>query len=121
MRLVSAGIEIIEGATATALDRQDGKLAGIEFNSAAGPSRLDIEGLFPLYGMAPALDAAPEAVLGGDMRRIVVDANGATTASGLFAAGDVTHTRDGFVSEAIAEGVRAGTAASVFLQRAASR
>jgi thioredoxin reductase len=39
----------------------------------------------------------------------------------LFAAGDVTHVRDGFVSEAIAEGVRAGTAASVFLQRAASR
>ena len=116
-RLASAGIEVMVGAMATALDRQDGKLAGIEISSAAGPLKLDVDGLFPLYGMAPALDAAPEAVVGGDVRRIVVDANGATSVSGLFAAGDVTHTRDGFVSEAIAEGVRAGTAASVYLQQ----
>ena len=120
LRLASAGVEIIEGAKATALDRQDGKFVGVEISSAAGPSRLDVEGLFPLYGMAPALDAAPEAVVGGDVRRIVVDGDGATAAPGLFAAGDVTHTRDGFVSEAIAEGFRAGTAASVFLQRRAS-
>jgi len=52
---------------------------------------------------------------------IKVIGDGSTTAPSLFAAGDVTHVRDGFVSEAIAEGVRAGTAASVFLQRAASR
>jgi thioredoxin reductase (NADPH) len=116
-RLASAGIEVMVGATATALDRQDGKLAGIEISSAAGPSRLDIDGLFPLYAMAPALDAAPKAVVSGDVRRIVVNANGASAAAGLFAAGDVTHTRDGFVSEAIADGVRAGTAVSVYLQQ----
>jgi thioredoxin reductase len=48
-------------------------------------------------------------------------APGATTLPGVFAAGDVTHTGDGYVGEAIVEGVRAGTTPSVFLQRAASR
>jgi thioredoxin reductase len=74
-----------------------------------------------LYAMASALNAVPEAVVGGDVPRLVVDGDGDTAATGLFAAGDVTHVRDGFVSEAIAEGVRAGTAASVYLQLAAAR
>ena len=60
-----------------------------------------------------------EAVVGGDLPRLVVDGDGSTAAASLFAAGDATHVRDGFVSEAIAKGVRAGTAASFFLQRAA--
>jgi hypothetical protein len=50
--LAAAGVELIEGATVPALDRRDGKLAGIGINSAAVPSRLNIEGLFPLYAMA---------------------------------------------------------------------
>ena len=121
LRLASADIKVIEGATVTALVRRDGKLAGIEISSSTGPSRLDVDGLFPLYAMAPAIDAAPTDVVAGDVRRIVVNGDGTTAAPSLFAAGDVTHTRDGFVSEAIAEGVRAGTAVSVYLQHAASR
>jgi hypothetical protein len=71
--------------------------------------------------MIPALDAAPTDVVAGNAERIVVNGDGSTSATGLFAAVDVTHVRDGFVSAAIAEGVRAGIAASVFLQRLASR
>jgi hypothetical protein len=39
--------------------RRGRKLAGIEIESSAGASRLDVEGLFPLYAMTQALDAAP--------------------------------------------------------------
>jgi thioredoxin reductase (NADPH) len=114
--LASTGITVLTGSRPTRLERRDGVLVGVQLSTPAGEEVLEVDGLFPLFGLAPALAAVPADVLDEAGTHVVVDAHGATIRPGLFAAGDVTHGHGGFVGEAIAEGVRAGVAASSYLR-----
>jgi thioredoxin reductase (NADPH) len=91
----------------------DEVLARVEVERDGQRSVIEAFGLFAYADRRPLLGFAPVAVdVGG---RAVVDADGRTSVRGVFAVGDVRAAATETVSEAIADGERAGLAAARLL------
>jgi thioredoxin reductase (NADPH) len=108
-RLAAAGIRVVRGEVARALEAGHG-LRGVQL---AGRARVRAELIFSLYGSEPRtalLRALPVALArNGHVR---VDAHGRTNLARFFAAGDVTNRHAHQVSSAVHEGAEAAMAAN---------
>jgi thioredoxin reductase len=94
-----------------ALDGDNG-LQGVVIERGGQTMRLEAQALFPYIGRKPAcgfveaeMDAAGALVVGAD---------GATSAPGLFAAGDVRSGAPETIAQALADAEKAGAAAAAW-------
>lgn len=94
-----------------ALDGDDG-LQGLVIERGGQTMRLETRALFPYVGRKPAcgfVDAERDAT-----GALVVGADGATSAPGLFAAGDVRSGAPETIAQALADAEKAGAAAAAW-------
>lgn len=105
-----ANVTVVPGHI-VALDGDDG-LQGLTIEHAGQTTRLATRALFPYVGRKPACGfvAADRDAAGA----LVVGADGATSAPGLFAAGDVRSGAPETIVQALADAERAGAAAAAW-------
>ena len=77
--------------------------------------RLDVDGVFIEVGLSPNSDLALDLVSSNQRGELVVDEMGDTGVRGVFAAGDVTATKDKQIVIAAGEGAKAALAAFDYL------
>jgi NADH-dependent peroxiredoxin subunit F len=80
-------------------------------------TELDVKGVFVEIGLIPNSDLAKGIVFLNDVGEIEVNCNCETDVPGLFAAGDVTNTREKQIIIAAGEGAKAALMAHRYLQR----
>ncbi|MBQ4076673.1 MAG: FAD-dependent oxidoreductase [Mailhella sp.] len=113
--------ENIELVTKSVIDEIRGGNAGMDSVAVRNVENGDIriieaEGLFVYVGMAPVSSFLPAAVERDAAGFIITDAEMCTSASGIFAAGDVRAKRCRQVSSAVGDGATAATAALTYLE-----
>ena len=96
----------------------DMKLGGVRLRNVKDGSLSDLEceGLFPFIGVVPNTAAMPAALL-GPSGHVIAPADCRTDDPRIFAAGAVRADYGGNAVEAMAEGVRAASAAAALLGR----
>jgi thioredoxin reductase (NADPH) len=97
----------------------DGRIVGLEGNnglqsivveSGSARNTIPASAVFVYVGQSPAAEFAPESLARDATGHIVVDEEGRTSASGVFAAGDVRGGGRQYLTDAIADGQRAAKA-----------
>ncbi|MCG2583069.1 alkyl hydroperoxide reductase subunit F [Massilia sp. TS11] len=106
-------VEIIMNALTTEVLGDGQKVTGITYQDrASGASqRVDLEGIFVQIGLLPNTDWLKGSVALSPRGEIEVDARGATSLPGVFAAGDATTTPYKQIIIAMGEGAKASLSA----------
>lgn len=109
------GIPRIAGRI-VALQGSDG-LQSVIVESDAGRETLPANAVFVYVGQSPAAEFLPDSLARNATGHIVVDAEGRTSVSTAFAAGDVRAGARCFLSDAIADGQRAARTVAAALKK----
>jgi alkyl hydroperoxide reductase subunit F len=106
-------VTIVTSAQTTEIVGDGGKVTGLRFKDrASGLERgIDVAGVFVQIGLVPNTEWLQGTVDLSKYGEIVVDARGATSAPGIFAAGDATTTPYKQIIIAAGEGARAALSA----------
>jgi thioredoxin reductase (NADPH) len=104
----AGGIRCIEGRI-IGLEGGNG-LESVVVESGAGRMTIPANGAFVYVGRAPAAEFAPDSLARDASGHIVTDEEGRTSVASAFAAGDIRTGARQSLSEAIADGARAGRA-----------
>ena len=89
-------------------------------NKYNGSDKIKLDGLFIEVGAVPFADLAKElGVKIDESSRIIIDASGATSINGIYAAGDITNGSNGFcqIVTAVSEGAIATTSIYRYLKK----
>jgi thioredoxin reductase (NADPH) len=108
------GISRIDGRI-VALEGTDG-LQSVVIESGGSRKSIPASGLFVYLGQSPAAEFLPETLALDASGHIVVDAEGRTSAPGVFAVGDVRAGSRTCLSDAIADGERVAKAVAAALK-----
>ena len=113
-----SNVTVLTEAHTRAFEGTDGVLTGLRWADAAGAEhRLDVAGVFVQIGLTPNTAWLANAVELNAYGEIPVDARCATTAPGLFAAGDCTDVPFKQIVIGLGEGAKAGLSAFEHLIR----
>lgn len=113
-----SNVTVLTEARTCAFEGDDGLLTGLRYEDASGTvHRLDVEGVFVQIGLTPNTTWLSDAVTLNTYGEIPVDARCATTAPGLFAAGDCTDVPFKQIVIGLGEGAKAGLSAFEHLIR----
>jgi thioredoxin reductase (NADPH) len=108
-------VQLVSGAEVLAISGGDG-VTGLRVRKGGGESELPAQGVFVYAGLEPAsgfLDGTLERDAAG---RIVTDGNYASSAPGIFAAGDIRAGAAWLLAAAAGEGAAAAASACNFLR-----
>ena len=116
-----ANVRVVTNALTTEVHGDGERVNGLTYEDRAEGSlhRIDLEGVFVQIGLVPNTEWLSDAVTLSARGEIEVDHRGATSRSGLFAAGDATTTPFKQIVVASGEGSRAALAAFDYLIRLA--
>ncbi|MFL6676474.1 MAG: alkyl hydroperoxide reductase subunit F [Massilia sp.] len=115
-------VQVITSAQTTQI-HGDGKIVnGLSYTDrgTGQPHKLELEGVFVQIGLVPNTEWLKGAVELTKHGEIVVDARGATSVPGVYAAGDVTTVPFKQIVIAVGEGAKASLSAFDYLMRAPS-
>lgn len=112
-------VEVIIGAQTTDITGADNKVNGLNYKDrATGESHhLEVAGVFVQIGLLPNTDFVKDTLKLSQYGEIEIDAHGATSMPGVFAAGDVTTIPYKQIIIAMGEGSRAALGAFDYLIR----
>ncbi|MDT8311327.1 MAG: alkyl hydroperoxide reductase subunit F [Methylophaga sp.] len=112
-------VTIIIGAQTTDITGADNKVNGLNYKDrATGESHhLEVAGVFVQIGLLPNTDFLKDTIALSQYGEIEIDAHGATSMPGVFAAGDVTTIPYKQIIIAMGEGSRAALGAFDYLIR----
>lgn len=79
-------------------------VSAVQASGPAGPHEIPCTGVFPMLGLDPAGELAPEAVARDEHGALVVDDTLETAVGGLFAIGQVRSGFAGWLADAVADG-----------------
>ena len=105
----TSNIEILFESTIGELLEEDGKLKGVKLENG---SELEMDGLFVYIGFDPILSFKNDANIETEKGYILVDENCETSASGIYAVGDIVKKNLYQIISAECEGAIAATAIS---------
>jgi alkyl hydroperoxide reductase subunit F len=114
-------VTVLTSARTTAVIGDASKVIGLSYkNQETGEThRLDLDGIFVQIGLVPNTEWLNGAIALTPRGEIEVDARGATSAPGVFAAGDATTVPYKQIVIAIGEGAKAALSAFDYLIRLA--
>jgi len=114
-----SNVTILTGAQTTSIEGDGKRVVGLHLNDrrSAATRRLDMDGVFVQIGLAPNTDWLRPALDLSPRGEIIVDARGATSARGIFAAGDATTVPHKQIIIAMGEGAKAALSAFDYLIR----
>jgi alkyl hydroperoxide reductase subunit AhpF len=97
-------------------------VTGAEYEDAVTKEKKIIaaEGVFVHIGMTPNTDFMPPEVKKNSYGELIVDQNGMTSVSGLFAAGDLTEVAFKQIGIAVGQGITAALAAVTYVNKLAA-
>jgi alkyl hydroperoxide reductase subunit F len=106
-------VRVITGARTTAIDGDGGKVTGLRYEDRARGTQHEVvlAGVFVQIGLQPNTEFLRGAVELNRFGEIIVDARGATSAPGIFAAGDATTVPYKQIVIAAGEGAKAALSA----------
>ncbi|MBT0773341.1 alkyl hydroperoxide reductase subunit F [Kineosporia sp. J2-2] len=106
-------VTVVTGAQTTEVTGDGRRVTGLTYRDRpSGDSRnLAVEGVFVQIGLLPNTDWVNGALELNDRGEIVIDARGATSAPGVFAAGDCTTTPHKQIVAAAGDGAKAALSA----------
>lgn len=109
----SANVSLVLGASTTQILGDGTRVTGLEYveRETEASRRLTLDGVFVQIGLIPNTDWLRGTVELSECGEIEVDANGATSARGIFAAGDATTTPFKQIIIAMGEGAKASLSA----------
>jgi alkyl hydroperoxide reductase subunit F len=108
-----ANVTIVTRAQTTAIEGDGAKVTGLVYQDlrAGETKRVALEGVFVQIGLVPNTEWLKGAIELSTRGEIVVDAKGATSVPGVFAAGDVTTVPFKQIVIAVGEGAKAALGA----------
>ncbi|CAG4902188.1 Alkyl hydroperoxide reductase subunit F [Paraburkholderia gardini] len=114
-----ANVTIVTHAQTTEITGDGKKVNGLVYNDlrSGEPKRVELEGVFVQIGLVPNTEWLKGTVELSKHGEIVVDAKGATSVPGVFAAGDVTTVPFKQIVIAVGEGAKASLGAFDYLIR----
>lgn len=117
----SKNVVIVPNAVTTRI-LGDKFVSGVEYEDAVTKERKTIasEGVFVHIGMIPNSGFLPQEAAKNAYGEIVVDKGGATSVSGIFAAGDITDTPYKQVGISVGQGIAAALSAVTYVNKLAN-
>lgn len=114
-------VSIHTGAQTTEITGDDQKVNGLIYTDRASgePRRIDLEGVFVQIGLVPNTEWLKGTVELSRYGEIIVDAKGATSVAGIFAAGDATTVPFKQIIVASGDGAKAALGAFDYMMRMA--
>src|SRR5690606_254018 len=112
-------VKVVTNAQTTEITGADGKVNGLIYKDRATgeEKKLELDGVFVQIGLLPNSDFLKGSVNLSKFGEVEVDAKGQTSATGVFAAGDVTTVPYKQIVIAMGEGSKAALAAFDYLIR----
>ncbi|RDU99473.1 alkyl hydroperoxide reductase subunit F [Trinickia dinghuensis] len=112
-------VTVVTRAQTTQIEGDGGKVTALVYKDLRSdePTRVELEGVFVQIGLVPNTEWLKGTVELSPRGEIVVDAKGATSLPGVFAAGDVTTTPFKQIVIAVGEGAKASLGAFDYLIR----
>jgi alkyl hydroperoxide reductase subunit F len=106
-------VRVITSALTNEVTGADGKVNGLVYTDRASgqPQQIELEGVFVQIGLLPNSDWLKGTIALSPRGEIEIDARGATSLPGVFAAGDVTTVPYKQIIIAMGEGARAALGA----------
>lgn len=117
----SKNVTIVPNAVTTRIIG-DKFVTGVEYEDANTKEKkvIEAEGVFVHIGMSPNADFFPIEVAKNRVGEVIIDKAGATSVSGIFAAGDVTDTPYKQIGIAVGQGITAALSAVTYVNKLAA-
>ena len=117
-----ANVTVVTRAQTTEIEGDGSKVTALAYNDlrSGEAKRIELEGVFVQIGLVPNTEWLKGTVELSSHGEIVVDAKGATSLPGVFAAGDVTTTPFKQIVIAVGEGAKASLGAFDYLIRSSA-
>jgi len=116
-----SNVSVHTGAQTTEITGDDQKVDGLIYTdrTSGDPCRIDLEGVFVQIGLVPNTEWLKGTVELSRYGEIIVDAKGATSVAGIFAAGDATTVPFKQIIVASGDGAKAALGAFDYMMRTA--
>jgi alkyl hydroperoxide reductase subunit F len=116
-----SNVKVITSALTTEVHGDGARVAGLSYKDRNSDriNRIDLEGIFVQIGLVPNSEWLKESLTLSPRGEIEIDARGATSAPGIFAAGDATTVPYKQIVIAMGEGAKASLSAFDYLIRLA--